>query len=87
MNSDGINQLADGVMRGVVRMLGDRISGNEEKACEIMRQECKGFFGIGERADAYKNTREAVLAHTLSEQWAMADIVTGCVDRIIKEVL
>ena len=81
--ANGIQQLADSIMHGVVRVLGNKLTGHETRAIEIMREEAQGFFAIGPRAAEYENTRAALLAHTLSEQWALADIVTNCVARFL----
>jgi hypothetical protein len=86
MSDQAIQVLAQATMNGVARMLGTKLVGKEAAACRIMRQEVLGFLGQGDRAAAYADTRAAVISFSISEQWAMLDLVTKSANRILTEV-
>ncbi len=75
-----LNDLCDAVMRGVaagIKSAGRKVH-DYGQAAEVMRLEIKSLlFGEG-----YKEEREALMAHAVSEQIVIASVVAGCLAKI-----
>ena len=77
--------LADAVSRHVAHVLGDRLAGRVGIAQYCIREEVLAFADVPGAADAgrYADTRARVRAGTMAADWALAEIVLRCVQRIL----
>lgn len=78
--ADPITTLANGIMTAVAEAWArGRVKPQDlDQAVQVMRDQLKSFL----TGQEYQDTREALLAGTLSQQWAMADLVTGILTKI-----
>ena len=77
--------LADAVTRHVAHVLGYRLAGRVGIAQYCIREEVLAFADVPGAADAgrYADTRARVRAGTMAADWALAEIVLRCVQRIL----